>query len=181
MSTKQDFFRVCSICRTPIAYGADYYSCSVSTCNRKATALYFCSVPCWDAHVPDARHKDAWAEKQNAPRQADDVSGSADRVSTAVRRIVLGATPPAQGLSGKPGAPEGESLSSDEVLIVVSKLKSFIKEQSTMSTSDGVLQVLSDYLRALSVRAIKSAAQNSRKTVMARDFEAVLRGEVAKD
>src|SRR5262245_59405430 len=61
------YFRVCSTCRKPIDFSSRYYQCSVSTCNRARTALYFCSVPCWDAHVPEARHRDAWAEETRAP------------------------------------------------------------------------------------------------------------------
>jgi hypothetical protein len=62
-------FRVCSICRKPIAFGQVYYVCSVSTCNRTRTALFFCSVGCWSDHLPTARHRDAWAEERVAPKQ----------------------------------------------------------------------------------------------------------------
>jgi hypothetical protein len=62
-------FRVCSTCRKPIAFEGVYYTCSVSTCNRKRTGLYFCSVDCWSAHLPTARHRDAWAEEQRAPKR----------------------------------------------------------------------------------------------------------------
>jgi hypothetical protein len=68
----QSAFRVCSSCRKPIAWGAVYYACSVSTCNRKRTALYFCSVGCWSDHLPTARHRDAWAEEKRAPKSAQD-------------------------------------------------------------------------------------------------------------
>src|SRR5690606_41468404 len=64
-------FRLCTTCKTPIPFSAKYYACSVSTCNRKATAMYFCSVPCWDAHVPEARHRDAWAEVETAPSREE--------------------------------------------------------------------------------------------------------------
>ena len=46
---------------------------------------------------------------------------------------------------------------------------------------DGVVDVLSDHLRDLCRKAIRSAAANSRKTVMARDFEAVLEGRTASE
>ena len=62
-----DQWKPCSLCRKPIAFGQVYYVCSVSTCNRKRTALAFCSVECWDAHLPEARHREAWAEEQRAP------------------------------------------------------------------------------------------------------------------
>ena len=61
-------WKKCSVCRQEIAHGATYYLCSVSTCNRKRTQLYFCSVACWDSHLPDARHRpDAAAIEQTAP------------------------------------------------------------------------------------------------------------------
>lgn len=180
-------FRLCTTCKTPIPFSAKYYACSVSTCNRKATAMYFCSVPCWDAHVPEARHRDAWAEVETAPSREEwlrerakstDAGAAAQRSSSeGARRIVSGNQPTA------PRAPEEDqdpSLPRD-VLVVVSKLKNYVRARSTMNTSDGVVDVLSDHLRSLCNAAIRSAATNSRKTVLARDFEAVLQGRNAAD
>ena len=42
---------VCSACRKSIAFGAQHWVCSVSTCNRQRTRLVFCSVGCWDSHL----------------------------------------------------------------------------------------------------------------------------------
>ena len=186
--SEPEFFRVCSTCKTPIAFEARYFSCSVSTCNRRPTALYFCSVPCWDAHVPDARHRDAWAEEEKAPDRA---SFLAERERTesgkSVRRVVPVKTEgetaqtvgsPTRRISAEEDA--DDALPKD-VLVVVSKLKAYVKARSGMNTSDGVTDVLSAHLRALCTAAVRSAAQNSRKTVLARDFEAVLRGSVASD
>lgn len=168
--TEPAHFRVCSTCRKPIAFEARYYACSVSTCNRKPTALYFCSVPCWDAHVPDARHRDAWAEEEKAPTRAEFLAArSEDDGAAPVRRVV-----PSPAATARHDDDDPADLPKD-VLVVVSKLKAYIKARSTMSTSDGVVDVLSDHLRQLCVAAIRHAAQDSRKTVMARDFEAVLR------
>ncbi|HEY6173824.1 MAG TPA: hypothetical protein VIX73_05235, partial [Kofleriaceae bacterium] len=61
---------VCSACRSDIAFGAKYFQCSVSTCNRARMRLVFCSVPCWDSHVATLRHRDAWAEDKIAPSKA---------------------------------------------------------------------------------------------------------------
>jgi hypothetical protein len=61
-------WKVCSICRKPIAFGQTYYACNVSTCNRARTALFFCTVECWEGHLPTARHRDAWAEEKRAPK-----------------------------------------------------------------------------------------------------------------
>ena len=57
----------CTECRTEIAYGATYWQCSVSTCNRSRMPLYFCSVVCWDSHLSTVRHRDAYAVDVKAP------------------------------------------------------------------------------------------------------------------
>lgn len=58
-----------------------------------------------------------------------------------------------------------------EILVVASKLKAYIRARSEMNTSDGVMDVLSDRLRALCDEAIEMARKAGRKTVMDRDFE----------
>ena len=60
---------------------------------------------------------------------------------------------------------------SDEVLVVVSKLKSYIKSQSGMNTAGNVAPKLSDVVRSLCNQAIENAKSDGRKTVMDRDFE----------
>lgn len=174
------FFRVCSTCKKPIAFAERYYRCSVSTCNRPRTALYFCSVPCWDAHVPEARHRDAWAEETRAPTRAEwetqQAEAEAERrqnetpmteKTPAERRIVA---PKPSGDAPKPSA-EAER----EILIVVSKLKAYIKAKSGFNTSDAVSEVLSDHLRRLCDLAIDNASVDSRKTVLDRDFKPLLK------
>jgi len=185
--SEPEFFRVCSTCKTPIPFESRYFSCSVSTCNRRPTALYFCSVPCWDAHVPDARHRDAWAEEERAPdrltflaeRDRTDPNRAARRVVTSPAR--LPANPPVPQSAAAFEDPDSGSELPHDVLVVVSKLKAYVKARSGMNTSDGVTEVLSNHLRNLCTAAIRSAAQNSRKTVLNRDFEAVLRGSVASE
>lgn len=51
-------FALCSVCRKEIPVGAPLVKCTVSTCNRKRFPLYFCSPSCWDAHLPEAHHRD---------------------------------------------------------------------------------------------------------------------------
>ena len=158
----QPHFKLCSTCKSPIAFSADYYRCSVSTCNRKRTELYFCSVPCWDAHVPGARHRDAWAEPARAPSEAEYQRAEVEAQAVApkpARRVVTTAT--------------SDDLPRD-VLVVVSKLKAYIRAHSDMNTSDNVTRVLSDHLRELCGAAARHAREDERKTVMDRDFEAVL-------
>ena len=59
-------FSKCSVCKKSISMGSVYYKCSVSTCNRKRFQLHFCSVDCWDAHVPGQRHRSAYCTEQLA-------------------------------------------------------------------------------------------------------------------
>src|SRR5204863_5784501 len=62
-----EFWLRCTECKSEIAYGEKYYQCSVSTCNRSKLRLVFCSIVCWDSHLGDARHREAWAEEAHAP------------------------------------------------------------------------------------------------------------------
>jgi len=62
-----DFWKKCSSCKKEIPFEALYWGCNVSTCNRKRTALIFCNVSCWDAHLAIVRHRESWAEERKAP------------------------------------------------------------------------------------------------------------------
>jgi len=57
-----------------------------------------------------------------------------------------------------------------DILIVVSKLKAYVRARSGMNTSDGAMDVLSDIVREIADRAIQKAAADGRKTVLDRDF-----------
>ena len=59
--------------------------------------------------------------------------------------------------------------SSQEILVVASKLKNYIKTKSGMNTSASVLPRLSEKLRELCDQAIENAQKDGRKTVMDRD------------
>ena len=71
MSVDPSFWKRCSSCKKELAFASPYWACNVSTCNRPRTALVFCSVPCWDAHVPMVRHRDSWAEERTSPTVAE--------------------------------------------------------------------------------------------------------------
>ena len=162
-------FRLCSSCKKPLAFGALYYRCSVSTCNRKPLELTFCSLPCWEAHLPAMRHREAWAEEQRAPTAQQHAKAIAEEAERNEPRA------PARVSQAKPSNPQENSMAeSDEipqdVLIVVSKIKKYIKARSGMNTSDGIVEALSEQVRAACDAAIRSAGQAGRRTVMARDF-----------
>ena len=71
------FYRLCSSCKRELIFGGRYYTCSVSTCTRAKDPLTFCSLPCFEAHVPVIRHREAWAEEQKAPSREQWQAGSA--------------------------------------------------------------------------------------------------------
>lgn len=59
-----------------------------------------------------------------------------------------------------------------ETLVVVSKVKKFIKETSGMSTSASATEALTTIVERECLKAIERAGQDKRKTVMSRDFDA---------
>lgn len=152
-------WRPCSVCKEPIAPGAVYWVCSVSTCNRKRTALAFCSVDCWEVHLPDANHREAWAVEKRAPTAAD-TSAPTPGKANPKRRTVR----PAGGAD----APRS-SVQTTEVLVIASRLKAYIKERSGYNTSDRVLEPLSELLREVCDRAVENARKEGRMTVLDRD------------
>lgn len=224
-----DFWKKCNECKKPMSYGARYFVCNVSTCNRPRHQLRFCSVSCWGPHVEVLRHRDSWAIEETAPTKSDwekivagqmrlhlnsapepkktvsapvapkpktlafvkKASGEEYRVvedsqnhpkmdtaKHAVKEAVPSVTL-AEQRSHSLDSPRGEQMNSDslsnkdipdDVLVVVSKLKAYIKARSDMNTSADVIDRLSDQLRRLCDQAILRARQDGRKTVMARDF-----------
>lgn len=176
----EGIWKRCSTCRGPIDFSSTYYVCSVSTCNRKRTTYRFCTVECWEEHLPLMRHREAWAVEETAPTQeawqAESEGGgkARPRPTTEVgavdsraakrdggsprRRIRVGSAP-------KPAAEPGE------VLVVVSRFKSYVRERFGVNTSDAVMDVLSNHLRSLCHRAVENARADGRKTIMDRDFE----------
>ncbi len=184
----------CSECRKDIAHGATYWQCSVSTCNRNRFPLYFCTVVCWDSHLGSVRHRDAYAVEAKAPSKeawareqastaaeaapaprppaatspsAPSPSAPSPSAAPVVRRVVGEASPvTAAALEGNVKLSE---VTDKDVLVVVSKLKKYIKDRSGMNTSDGIVDVLSDHLRAICDEAIRAAGRDDRKTVLERD------------
>jgi histone H3/H4 len=69
-----------------------------------------------------------------------------------------------------PAKREPDPLERD-VLIVISKLKNYVRARSGFNTSDRVVEPLSDAVRELCERAIEKARAEGRKTVLERDFE----------
>ncbi len=61
-------------------------------------------------------------------------------------------------------------MDNKETLVVISKLKKYIRSVSGMNTAGGVAPALSDIIRQMCNEAIEKAKADRRKTVMDRDF-----------
>ena len=62
-------------------------------------------------------------------------------------------------------------MSDSEVLLVVSKLKQYIKDSANMNTAGNVAPRLSALVRQMCDQAVERARSDGRKTIMDRDFE----------
>ena len=58
----------------------------------------------------------------------------------------------------------------NEVLVVVSKLKNYIRSSAGMNTAGNVAPAVSDIVRRLCDQAVEAAKSSGRKTVMDKDF-----------
>ncbi len=152
-------WRRCSACKEPISLGAKYWTCNVSTCNRKRTGLVFCSVTCWEVHLPSANHRKSWAVEQTAPTTPEPASSQDVEVGGGGRRRIA----PSE-VSRRPAAETPE-----EILIVASRLKEYIRAKSGFKTSERMLPPLSDIVRRVCDEAIENATRAGRTTVLDRD------------
>jgi hypothetical protein len=173
-----DQWRRCSSCKKPIAFGADYYVCNVSTCTRGGSkGFVFCTVSCWDAHLGIVRHRESWAVDAKAPTRQEFERNQAERPKAASppkrrepakresRRIIPEARPAKSSEANADDLPR-------EILIVISKLKQYVKAKADINCSDRVVGPLSDAVRRLCDEAIENALADERKTLLDRDFKA---------
>ncbi len=152
-------WRRCSACKKPLVFGSKYWVCNVSTCNKKRTGLAFCTVSCWEVHLPVANHREAWAEERTAPKTKSEADAIESRGGGGTRRIVGTKVPSPK----KNPVPE-------EILVVASRLKEYVKARAGMNTSDRVLLPLSDIIRTAVDEAIRNAERDERKTILDRDI-----------
>lgn len=156
MDEANNYWRKCGSCKKEIAYNSIYQMCNVSTCRK----LAFCSVDCWNLHNPVMNHKSSWAEENRAPKKEEKTLESHD-LGHVPRRILIQSKNPTNH----------ESNDSEEILIVASKLKQYIKDKYDMNTAGNVMEALSRSVRALTDLAVLKARSEGRKTVMDRDYE----------
>lgn len=148
------YWRKCGSCKKEIGFNTVYQACNVSTCRK----LVFCSVDCWDLHNPVMNHKSSWAEENRSPKKENYIP---EQDKDAPRRIIVGSAP--KEVVG--------NANEEDILIVASKLKQYIKDKYDMNTSANVMEALSKIVRRHTDRAIEKARMEGRKTVMDRDFE----------
>ncbi len=150
------YWRKCTTCKNHIQLNQKYWVCSVSTCNRIRTDLVFCNLQCFDAHVPVMNHRDAGAFERTAPRSSSPQIVENNKVKKAEK-------------TDKPEI-KASSEGVDEILVVVSKVKAYIRAQSGMNTSDSVSWILTQYILKMTDLAIEKAKSSGRQTLMERDF-----------
>ena len=152
-------WRRCSACKQPIEFGSIYQVCSISTCNQKRTGMVFCTVTCWEIHLPVARHREAGAVEKTAPLTLDAPSAKPREP----RRRMIASQPAQSTNSQSSGVPI-------EVLIVASRLKDYVRSKHGMNTSDGVLEPLSRIVRNACDQAVRNARRDGRKTLLDHDL-----------
>lgn len=154
MEESQNYWRKCGSCKKEIGFNTIYQACNVSTCRK----LVFCSVDCWNLHNPVMNHKSSWAEENRSPKKENFIP----ETEGSPRRILV---------QSKSSGTAEETGHSDDILIVASKLKAYIKDKYDMNTSGNVMEALSRDVRRLTDRAVEKARSEGRKTVMDRDYE----------
>ncbi|MEO8699943.1 MAG: hypothetical protein ABI867_07860 [Kofleriaceae bacterium] len=188
--------------------------------------MVFCSVACWDAHLGEARHRDAGAIEAWAPTKEQwqrELASSPEPEPKRPAAVVTSRPAPAPAVLTRPPQPQpavqqrgpaptpdsvqprpasmapapapaptpapvrtvvsstptpfaatGDVALADivdrDILIVVSKLKKYIKDRSGFNCSDAIVDVLSDHVRVICDDSIRAAARDERKTVLERDI-----------
>jgi histone H3/H4 len=160
------YWNKCSTCKKELPFGAAYYICSVSTCQGKRTGLHFCTVECWDAHLGFARHRDAGALDAVAPTREKYLASLEDAPAPEAKKILV--RPAGPSPSPSPPSSSGDAV---ETLVVVSKVKQLIRDQSEMSTSQCAIDALTQKVVQECRKAIDNAKVAGRKTVMGRDIK----------
>ena len=177
---EENVYKLCSSCKRGIPFDTKYWVCSVSTCNTKRMGLFFCSVRCWDAHLPEMRHREKWAVEKRSPTRAQHQAALAELADKEARQTAAATKDALPKRVAGASADDAEDLS-DEILIVASRLKDYVTDHFALRTSDSVLVALSELVRGLISDAVDRAALNGRKTVMGRDLKKALlppKGEV---
>jgi hypothetical protein len=108
------------------------------------------------------KHRDAYPEDGRSPSLAEFLRSEEVSEPAQTRRVV----------ASQPGASAGLASSEipHDILIVASKLKDYVRAKSGLSTSQNVIDKLSDIVRRHVDAAVVNAMNDGRKTLMDRDF-----------
>lgn len=155
----QSYWRKCVVCKSEINFSTRYYKCSVSSCDKKRAPAQFCTVDCWDIHRSIMSHRSAGADEYQSPTQAQYEKEISQEPKV---RMVSSDKPASLGNLGE--------ANTEDILVVASKLKAFVKARADLNTSAEVMPELSNIIRSLCDKAIDNARKDGRKTLMARDF-----------
>jgi hypothetical protein len=130
-------------------------------------------VSCWDAHLSVVRHRESWAVEKHAPTRAEWEREQSAQAASRPSASMVAASPSER--SPRRIMPTTTQRAPDPLeadpLIVMSKLKNYVRGRSGFHTSDRVVVPLSDAVRGLCDRAIEKARAEGRRTVLDRDFE----------
>ncbi len=162
----------CSNCKKEIPFSSLYYLCSVSTCRHKRTGLKFCSVPCWDAHLGYANHRESWAEEARSPSKSEFLAELKTESSTPAqpRSPIKKVISPSPSSPSSPATAQAQALPPVETLVVVSRVKDLINQQSQFNTSQCCIDALTKVVLTECLRGIEKAKLAGRRTVMGRDI-----------
>ncbi len=127
--------------------------------------------------MPGARHREAWAVEETAPSRAAwaQQESAQPQESSVPRKVITVHEQPTRRVVSAAVPPEEDRDLPKDVLVVVSKLKKYIKAKSNMKTSETAIPVLSQELRRICDRAIRIAGEHERKTVLDRDVRDALK------
>jgi len=159
------YWQKCNVCKKEIPFQSKYYICSVTTCQSVKLGLHFCSVPCWDSHLGFARHKDAAAIESTSPSKNDYLANL--NKEAPARRIIA---PLNLQVDTSQPLPKTQGPIEVDTLVVVSKVKKLISDQSTLNTSQCAIDALTQKVVSECLKAIENAKAAGRKTVMGRDI-----------
>ncbi len=118
------------------------------------------------------KHRDAWALEKTAPAKSEAMEPKEAATSPPVqeRKNIAFKNKPNEERKHQPMS-EAEPEGQNEILIVASKLKEYVRKQSGFNTSQSTFAALSDLVRKATDQAIENAKADGRKTVMDRDFQ----------
>jgi hypothetical protein len=177
----------CNRTRMPLVFcSVICWDCHLSSVRHRDAGAIEAKAPSkaqWESELADEQEKPtAPARPASTPDSVQPVHRRSDETrpnlippppAVATERRVVVATPPPAAAPAPASTGDGPVLSDavdKDILVVVSKLKKYIKDRSGFNTSDQIFDLISDHVRAICDEAIRCAARHDRKTVLERDM-----------